>query len=131
MHGCRSSSKSDTAMKTAELVINWWAPTYIATKAKVNLKIMILKLDEEWCYLNKKRAMTTPVHVEKRVRFQEKMSQTFWAVSPEFESMLAGSSERNESEDYQFLINMKTDRVGGLGCTDSVLKKRLKSLRNI
>ena len=131
MHSSRSSSKSDTAMKTAELVINWWAKTNIATKSKHSLKKMIQKLDEEWCYLNKKRAMTTPVHVEKRVPFKEKMSQTFWAVSPEFESMLAGSSERSKSEDYQFLLNMKIDRVGGLGCTDSSLKKRLKSLRNI
>ena len=89
MHGNRSSSKSDTAMKTAELVMNWWAKTNIATKHKLNLKKMILKLDEEWFSLNQKRAMTTPFQVEKRVRFQEKLSQTFWAVSPEFESMPA------------------------------------------
>ena len=42
-------------METAELVMSWWAPTYIATKAKVNLNIMILKLDDEWCNLNKFR----------------------------------------------------------------------------
>ena len=55
MHGCRGLSKSNTAMETAELVMSWWAPTYIATKAKVNLNIMILKLDDEWCNLNKFR----------------------------------------------------------------------------
>ena len=122
----RQSKLSEAVRLTADEVAQWWVKEKFEVKTRQGVVQMLDKLYKEWKYLKDTRNRNSDSMKLMRAKFTSDLPNTFWVLNPEFEEKLSKSNDPAKMEDWNFLVNMKTSRIGSVGPVDGKDEKRQK-----